>query len=134
MRPRPRSSDAWSRSTSFTGMPALAKDMAMPPPIVPAPTMVALAIGRRAVSAGTSGIVHTAASAGLTCPSAAVFSVSVILGPKYSEAAGDVFLHDLVGPAIDLLHTGIGPQGRDRIFGHVAVAAEQLQAFVDDLA
>src|SRR3979409_690634 len=37
-------------------MPALAKHMAMPPPIVPAPTTAAFLISRTGVSSGTPGI------------------------------------------------------------------------------
>src|SRR5438552_9148394 len=37
-------------------MPALAKHMAMPPPMVPAPTTAALRISRTGVSSGTPGI------------------------------------------------------------------------------
>ena len=37
-------------------MPALAKHIAMPPPMVPAPMIAAFLIGRTGVSSGTSGI------------------------------------------------------------------------------
>ena len=43
-------------SISVTGIPALAKHIAMPPPMVPAPITAALLIGRTGVSSGTSGI------------------------------------------------------------------------------
>ena len=43
-------------SISVTGMPALAKFMAMPPPIVPAPITAAFFSSRTGVSSGTSGI------------------------------------------------------------------------------
>jgi len=45
-------------STSVTGMPALAKLIAMPPPMVPAPTTAALVTSRTGVSSGTSGILE----------------------------------------------------------------------------
>ena len=44
-------------------MPALAKFMAMPPPMVPAPTIAAEAIARTGVSAGTSGTLLATRSA-----------------------------------------------------------------------
>ena len=44
-------------------MPAFAYVMAMPPPIVPAPTTAARAISRAGVSFGTSGILPTSRSA-----------------------------------------------------------------------
>ena len=44
-------------------MPALAKLIAMPPPIVPAPMTAAVLIGRVGVSSGTSGILAAARSA-----------------------------------------------------------------------
>ena len=44
-------------------MPALAKFIAMPPPIVPAPMMPALLIVRCAVSAGTSSTLAASRSA-----------------------------------------------------------------------
>jgi hypothetical protein len=43
-------------SISVTGMPALAKLMAMPPPMVPAPITAAFFTSRTGVSSGTSGI------------------------------------------------------------------------------
>src|SRR5882762_7905483 len=52
----PLSSASCFISTTVTGMPALAKHMAMPPPIVPAPTTAALRISRTGVSSGTPGI------------------------------------------------------------------------------
>ena len=44
-------------------MPALAKFMAMPPPMVPAPTMPAVLISRCGVSAGTSSTLAASRSA-----------------------------------------------------------------------
>jgi hypothetical protein len=43
-------------------MPALANAIAMPPPMVPAPTIPALAISRAGVSSGSPGILPTARS------------------------------------------------------------------------
>ncbi len=59
----PRVSAASVVSMTWTGMPALAKHMAMPPPIVPAPMTAARTIGRTGVSSGTSGIFATCRSA-----------------------------------------------------------------------
>ena len=56
MMPRPLSTAAWFMSISVTGMPALAKFMAMPPPMVPAPITAAFFTSRTGVSSGTSGI------------------------------------------------------------------------------
>ena len=50
-----------SVSSTLTGMPALAKFIAMPPPIVPAPISAADLISRVGVSSGTSGILLTCA-------------------------------------------------------------------------
>ena len=44
------------------------------------------------------------------------------------------FLHDLVGAAVYPLHASGGIDARDRVLDHVAVAAEDLNAPVDDLA
>ena len=52
---------------------------------------------------------------------------------RQSEHA-DHLLHDLVRAGVDALHPAVGPHAGDRIFGHVAVAAVQLDAFVDDPA
>ncbi len=51
-------------------MPALAKHIAMPPPMVPAPITAAVRMGRVGVSSGTSGIFEAARSARNTCRSA----------------------------------------------------------------
>ena len=48
-------------SISVTGMPALAKLMAMPPPMVPAPITAAFFTRARGVSSGTSGIFEVCA-------------------------------------------------------------------------
>src|SRR6185437_4818155 len=53
--------------------------------------------------------------------------VRLIWYGRYSERSQEArsqFLHDLVGAAIDTLHTRIGPQAGDRVFLHVAVATE----------
>lgn len=44
----------------------------------------------------------------------------------------DELLHDLVRTAVDLLHPGIGVEASNRVFDHVPVAAEYLQAAVND--
>src|SRR4030088_1828454 len=46
----------------------------------------------------------------------------------------DDFLHDLVGAAINALGAGVDEGAADRIIAHIAVAAVELQAFVDHLA
>ena len=48
------------------------------------------------------------------------------------QGARHQFLHDLRRAAIDAQHARVGPEARDRVFGHVAVAAEELQAGVGD--
>ena len=58
----------WSSASCFissivTGMPALRKFIAMPPPIVPAPITATFLIARSGVSSGTSGILLAARSA-----------------------------------------------------------------------
>ena len=55
MRSRPRASSSSLVSITVTGMPALAKHMAMPAPMVPAPITAARWIGRRAVSFASPG-------------------------------------------------------------------------------
>src|SRR5690349_3278069 len=50
------------------------------------------------------------------------------------ERAPYQFLHDLVGATVDLLNPAVGVEPGDRVFPHVAVAAVELQALVDDLA
>src|SRR5262245_57285107 len=49
------------------------------------------------------------------------------------ELLRDDHLHDLVGSGVDALDAGIHEGARDRVLEHVAVAAEELQAGVDDL-
>src|SRR5687768_18467897 len=61
-------------------------------------------------------------------------------GPKWplwpwgseAEGATDDLLHDLGRPAVDGLHAAVEEGLRDRVLEHVAVAAVQLQAPVDD--
>ena len=48
---------------SVTGIPAFAKQMAIPPPIVPAPTIAALATGRPLVPGGKPGTLRVSRSA-----------------------------------------------------------------------
>ena len=48
------------------------------------------------------------------------------------EHPGDDLLHDLVRAGIDSRDAKVGVRPRDGVFLHVAVAAEQLQALVDD--
>ena len=60
---RPRSSASCDASTMVTAMPALAKFMVMPPPMVPAPITAAFSIGINCVSAGTSEIFAACRSA-----------------------------------------------------------------------
>ena len=62
MMARPLSSASCFISSTLTGMPALAKFIAMPPPMVPAPMTAADRISRVGVSAGTSGILAAARS------------------------------------------------------------------------
>src|SRR5690606_33243924 len=49
-----------------------------------------------------------------------------------SEPTGDEILHHLVAAREDPQDPGSGVELRDRVFGHVSVAAEQLQATVHD--
>ena len=58
----PLSSASCFISRIFTGMPALAKFIAMPPPMVPAPITAADLISRKGVSDGTSVILLAALS------------------------------------------------------------------------
>src|SRR4051794_16069360 len=52
---------------------------------------------------------------------------------QLQEPADDL-LHDLVGAAVDLLDPRVGVHPRDRVLLHVAVAAEELEALVGDVA
>src|SRR5665213_1147114 len=49
------------------------------------------------------------------------------------ETPRDQQLHDLVRPRVDTQHPRVAVEARDRIFVHIAIAAEQLKAAVDDL-
>src|SRR5882672_3898554 len=66
----PLSSASCFTSSTRTGMTALAKHMAMPPPMVPAPITAAERMARVGVSSGTSGIFAAARSARNACLSA----------------------------------------------------------------
>jgi hypothetical protein len=60
---RPLSSASCFISSTVTGMPALAKFMAMPPPMVPPPITAAFLMARVGVPSGTSAILLAARSA-----------------------------------------------------------------------
>src|SRR5215218_3290141 len=49
------------------------------------------------------------------------------------EVPTDELLHDLVGAGPDLGHPGVAPGARDAVLVHVAVAAVQLDALVEDV-
>ena len=66
-------------------MPALAKFIAMPPPMVPAPMIAADLIGRLGVSSGTSGILEAARSPKKKWRSA-LLSVVCISARKFSRS------------------------------------------------
>ena len=51
-----------------------------------------------------------------------------------AERAADDLLHDLVRAAVDAGDARVGEGARDRVLEHVAVAAVQLHAAVDDAA
>ena len=59
----PRSSASCFTSTTVTGIPALAKHMAMPPPMVPAPMIAARATGAAFSPAGMPGTLVASRSA-----------------------------------------------------------------------
>lgn len=50
------------------------------------------------------------------------------------ERSCDQLLHDLARAPVDSLHTGVGVGMGYRLVENVAVAAEQLQALIDDRA
>src|SRR5690606_6775677 len=52
-------------------------------------------------------------------------------GDRASKRARDQQLHDFVRAAIDALHTRVAIHAGDRIFIHITIAAEELQAFID---
>ena len=54
--------------------------------------------------------------------------------PAQPHAARNHLFHDLVRAAVDALHARVGVGAGDRVFPHVAVAAEELHAFVHHLA
>src|SRR5437016_1427200 len=49
------------------------------------------------------------------------------------QRAGDDFLHDFVGAAVDAGDAGVGVHAGDHEFVHVAIAAVELQELVDDM-
>ncbi len=53
---------------------------------------------------------------------------------RSSQRLGDHFEHDLVYSAVDPLDPGVDVEVGHRVVGHIAIAAEELQALVDDLA
>ena len=59
----PLASTSGDASRSFTGKPESAKLMAMPPPMVPAPTTAAVLISGSAMSFAWPGILATSRSA-----------------------------------------------------------------------
>ena len=65
--PNPLSSAAWVVSSTVTGMPALAKFIAIPPPMVPAPITATDLTARNGVLLGTSGILAAARMAKNAC-------------------------------------------------------------------
>ena len=53
--------------------------------------------------------------------------------PAHQRESGAISsFHDLVGAGVDALHARVAIHARDRVFVHIAIAAEQLQAAVDD--
>ena len=48
------------------------------------------------------------------------------------KASCDQDLHDLVGAAVDALHTRVTEHSRYGVFVHVAIAAMKLEAFIGD--
>ena len=79
MMPSPRVSASREVSTIVTGMPALAKHIAMPPPMVPAPITVARAMSRGLVPAGMPGTLAASRSAKKICLCAFDWSPSLSL-------------------------------------------------------
>src|SRR5215813_10933849 len=53
---------------------------------------------------------------------------------RASQTPCDQKLHDLVGAGIDTRHARVAIHTRDRKFLHVAIAAEELQAAINDLS
>src|SRR6516162_2019121 len=60
-------------------------------------------------------------------------TVSIIHHPS-TETPCDQKLHDLVGAGIDTHHPRVAIHTRDRKFLHAAIAAEELQAAINDLS
>ncbi len=78
MTPKPRSSASWLVSRTVTGNPALAKQIAMPPPMVPAPITPPLAILGRLPGAGRPGTLRVLRSAKNTWISALASTVALV--------------------------------------------------------
>src|SRR6202048_3980943 len=82
------------------------------------------------------GVLH----ASMISASTMVFPYMILLsacgGGQVSKSIrpADDFFHDLVGAAINPLRPGVDESSADSIIAHVAIAAMELQAFVDDLA
>ena len=76
MTPSPLSIASCDTSNTVTGIPALAKFMAMPPPIVPQPMTAAVLMSGVGVCFGTSGILATWRSAKNACRCAFDWSVA----------------------------------------------------------
>ena len=68
--PKPLSSAAWDVSSTVTRIPALAKFIAMPPPMVPAPMTATDLMARSGVLDGTSGTFAAARVEKNTCRNA----------------------------------------------------------------
>src|SRR5580698_9275703 len=62
------------------------------------------------------------------------FTVFFFFTNSSSQASGNEQFHDLIGSGIDAQHPRIAIKPRNRIFVHVAVAAEHLQAAIQDFA
>src|SRR5690606_8767367 len=59
---------------------------------------------------------------------------SMVCIPGRLQVPADEQFHDFRSTSVDAADAGVGEDARNRIFAHVAVAAEQLQALVDDAA
>ena len=64
----------------------------------------------------------------------AAYALSPHAGDRDLQAPGDEQFHDFIGAGIDAHHPRIAIKPRDRVLVHVAVAAEQLQAAIDNFA
>src|SRR4051812_1303761 len=59
-------------------------------------------------------------------------SVDIGLHAALQEAAGEDEALDLARPLPDPVYANLAPEARDRVLGHVATAAEDLEGAVDD--